>query len=36
MIAGQEMFKPKIKDIGVRESQGNNIWNYLYIKGKGE
>lgn len=31
---GQELFRPKINDLGVRESQGWNIGNYLYQLGR--
>ena len=31
---GQALFKPLINDLGVRQSQGSNIGNYLHHLGK--
>lgn len=30
LSTGQELFKPAINDLGVRESQGSNIGAYLH------
>jgi hypothetical protein len=31
---GRELFRPRINDVGVRESQGGNIGAYLYGLGR--
>lgn len=36
LSTGQELFKPAINDLGVRESQGSNIGVYLHQLSKEE
>ena len=36
LSTGQELFKPAINDLGVRENQGSNIGVYLHQLSKEE